>query len=310
MRICSLLPGATEVVAALGLTDELVGISHECDYPQTVQQKPVMVRAVIDAGHASSHEIDRQVRAAVEQGLHLYELDETLFRRAQPDLVITQDLCHVCAVTPGQLQRAVAALPKQPTLLTLNPVTLDQVLTDVERIGAAAGREAEARVLALTLRSRLHAVRERVSASQERPKVVCLEWLDPLFVAGHWVPDMVAWAGGREMLGTAGAPSRQVTWDQVRAADPDVLVLMPCGFSAARTQQELDRMTGREEWRSLRAILDGRAFAVDASAYFSRPGPRLVDGVALLAALNHPSIFGEAVPPGAQRVMPRRHKAS
>ncbi len=308
MRICSLLPGATEVVAALGLGDELVGISHECDYPPQVRRKPVVVHAAIDAECTSSPKIDQEVKKAVRAGQDLYELDEAMFARAEPDLVITQDLCHVCAITPSRLQRAIAGMRKAPTLLTLKPTTLGQVLTDVERIGHATGKQAEAHALTADLRTRLEGISERISRSGDwgtgHPKVACVEWLDPLYAAGHWVPEMVSLAGGLDVLGTAGAPSEQVTWEQVRDAAPDVLVLMPCGFSMRRTLREWECLTRHPGWQSLPSVQNGRVFVVDASAYFSRPGPRLVDGVAILAALCHPSAFGCALPPGVRRVNP------
>ncbi|MGH7206086.1 MAG: cobalamin-binding protein [Nitrospiraceae bacterium] len=304
MRICSLLPGATEVIAALGLADDLVGISHECDYPPAIKRKPVMVRATIDSDRSSSAEIDHEVTTAVKAGRQLYELDEGLFTRAQPDLVVTQDLCHVCAVTPSQLQHAIGALPHRPQLLSLNPLTLDDILKDVERIGAATKRPAEAQTLTVALRSRLESIRAQVACANERPEerptVACLEWLSPLYAAGHWVPQMVEWAGGLDRLGSAGAPSRQVTWDQLLAAAPDVVVLMPCGFSVHRTLRELTQLTVHPGWQDLPAVRNGRVFAVDASSYFSRPGPRLVDGVAILAALFHPSRFGGTIPDGAR----------
>ncbi|TAJ23739.1 MAG: cobalamin-binding protein [Nitrospirae bacterium] len=312
MRICSLLPGATEVVAALGLADELVGISHECDYPQEIRRKPVLVRAAIDTAQATSREIDRRVRETLENGDRLYALDEPLFSRAQPDLVITQDLCQVCAITPSQLQRAIAALPKEPRLLTLNPTGLNDVLADVERIGGATGREPEARTLAATLRARLQSVRERV-ATAERPTVVCLEWLDPLYAAGHWVPEMVARAGGKDPIGTGSAPSKHIAWEQVLAAAPDVLVMMPCGFSATKALRELDRLAVPSRWpgwATIPAVRNGRVFAVDASSYFSRPGPRLVEGVAMLATLCHPSLFGATLPPGVERMPSGNLRAS
>jgi iron complex transport system substrate-binding protein len=305
MRICSLLPGATEVVAALGLADDLVGVSHECDYPPEVRHKPVLVRAAIDAERTLSPEIDRQVRETLRNGHSLYQLDEVLFIRTQPDLVITQDLCNVCAITPGQLQRALGSLLKEPRLLTLNPTSIEDILTDVERIGAATGQEPRARSLVSRLRTRLHTIHERIATVQERPKVACLEWLDPLYGPGHWIPEMVAWAGGRNMLGRAGAPSESILWDAVLAAQPEVLILMPCGFSAARTVQELDQLqclARRPGWSTLPAVRNGRVFAVDSGSYFSRPGPRLVEGVAMLATLCHPSVFGHDVPAGAQRV--------
>lgn len=302
MRICSLLPGATEVVAALGLADDLVGISHECDYPPEVCHKPIMVRAAIDAERASSPEIDRQVRAALESHQRLYTLDEPRILQAQPDLIITQALCHVCAVTPDQLERAVGALPRTPKLLALNPSSLNDVLADTERIGAATGRELKARNLTAALRSHLEEIRERLRGISARPRVACLEWLDPLFAGGHWIPEMVEWAGGLDTLGVAAAPSRQVSWEQVRAAEPEVLVLMPCGFTAARTLRELDRVALRPGWAALPAVRSGRVFAVDSASYFSRPGPRLVHGIDILAALCHPTVFGPALPSGAQRV--------
>lgn len=309
MRICSLLPGATEVVAALGSADDLVGISHECDYPPEVRNKPVMVRPVIDSDRASSPDIDRQVKEAAATGTKLYTLDEALFARAHPDLVITQDLCGVCAITPNHLQRAIAALPQPPQLLTLNPATLDQVVDDVERIGDTIGRSAEARSLASRLRSRLDSIRRKVAQAARVPRVVCLEWLDPLYVGGHWVPEMVARAGGTDVLGSAGAPSKTVTWDQVLAARPDVLVLMPCSFSADRTLREINRVTGRPGWDTLPAVQTGNVFAVDSSSYFSRPSPRLVDGVEILASLFHPSLF-DGTPPGVRRVIPHANAAS
>ncbi|MGH7230347.1 MAG: cobalamin-binding protein [Nitrospiraceae bacterium] len=302
MRICSLLPGATEVVAALGLADELVGVSHECDYPPEVRQKPVMVRGAIDSERMSSAEVDERVRAALTDGQDLYALNETLFEQAQPDLVIAQDLCHVCAVTPGQLQRALHALPRLPEVLTLNPSRLDDIFGDIERIGTATGTVTEASALIASLRSHLTSIRDRVARASRRPRVACLEWIDPLFAAGHWVPDMVAWAGGQNMLGTAGAPSERVTWDQVVAVDPEVLVLMPCGFSIDRSRRELHRLRSNPGWARLGAVRQRRVFAVDAGSFFSRPGPRLIDGVALLAALLHPSLHGEHIFPGAERI--------
>jgi len=313
MKICSLLPGATEVVAALGLADDLVGISHECDYPPDVRHKPVLVRAAIDAERTVSSEIDRQVRETLQNGRPLYQLDEALFSRTQPDLVITQDLCNVCAVTPGQLQRALSQLAKEPRLLTLNPMSLEDILTDVERIGAATGRKSQADALVSQLRARLQTIHERIAAAQERPKVACLEWLDPLYAPGHWVPEMVVWAGGRNLLGRAGVPSEPILWDAVLAAQPDVLILMPCGFSAARTLLELEQtdfQVRRPGWSTLPAVRNGRVFAVDSASYFSRPGPRLVEGVAILAALCHPSIFGHDVPTGARRVPSNKPHAS
>jgi iron complex transport system substrate-binding protein len=302
MRICSLLPGATEVVAALGRARHLVGISHECDYPPEIRTKPVLVRATLNPELLSSAEIDRRVRAALEDGAPLYELDETLFGRVRPSLVITQDLCHACAVTPAQLQRAIRALPSPPRVLTLGPSTLDDVLADLERVGDAIGRGDEASVLAERLRGRLEAVLLKVAHAEARPRVVCLEWLDPLYAAGHWVPEMVACAGGVDALGIPAAPSVRIAWEQVRAAQPDALMIMPCGFSIARTKRELVRLVTQPGWADLPAVRHGNVFVVDAPAYFNRPGPRLIDGVEILAACLFPSLAPEPRPGAAQRL--------
>ena len=288
MRICSLLPSATEVIALLGLSNELVGISHECDYPPSVRSVPIMVEPMIPPHGLASADIDRQVRQLVASGQRLYRLKDQLLRQAQPDLIVSQDLCHVCAVTPDQLQDAICSMPRQPNILTLNPSTVHDVIDDVARIGNAAGRSAEGHSLATQLRDRLAAVRTRIQGISHRPRVVCIEWLSPLYVAGHWIPEMVQLAGGQDVLAQPGSPSRVVTWEEVLAAAPDVLIMMPCGFSVERTHTELFHLMQQPSpWR-LSSDLAQRTFLVDASSYFSRPGPRLIDGIELLAAILHP----------------------
>jgi iron complex transport system substrate-binding protein len=289
MRICSLLPSATEVIASLGLSDELVGISHECDYPLSIKKVPVMVESMIPPHGLSSDDIDRQVHQLVASGQRLYRLNDHRLRQAQPDLILSQDLCHVCAVTPDQLHEALSSMPRQPTVLTLNPSTVHDVIDDVVRIGDAAGRPTEGRRLATQLRDRLDTVRTRVRDLSHRPRVVCIEWLSPLYVAGHWVPEMVQLAGGQDVLAQPGSPSRVVTWDEVLASAPDVLIVMPCGYSVERTHTELfELMQQTDQWH-LSPDLAQHTFLVDASSYFSRPGPRLIDGIELLAAILHPS---------------------
>jgi iron complex transport system substrate-binding protein len=302
MKICSLLPGATEVVAALGLAEALVGISHECDYPPEVRNRPVMLRPTLDPEQASSSDLDRQVKTALADGRPLYQLDEELFARAQPDLVITQVLCQVCAVTPRDLRLAMDRLPRMPKVLSLNATRLEQVLAEVQRIGSTVGKEALALALSTRLRARLESIRGRTADAMPRPKVACLEWLDPLFVAGHWVPEMVTLAGGDDALGRAGAPSQRITWEQLMAAAPDVVILIPCGFSIDRTLRELERITEHPAWPDLPAVRTGRVYAFDAASYFSRPGPRLVDGVAQLAAALHPQLFGHGVPDSVRQL--------
>jgi iron complex transport system substrate-binding protein len=289
MRICSLLPSATEVIALLGLRDELVGISHECDYPPSVRGVPIMVEPLIIPHELTSADIDRQVTQLVALGQRLYRLKDHLLRQAQPDLILSQDLCHVCAVTPDQLHDALCSMPRQPTVLTLNPGTVHDVIDDVVRIGDAANRSAEGHRLATHLRDRLEAVHRRVQRIAHRPRVVCIEWLSPLYLAGHWVPEMVQLAGGQDVLAQPGSPSRVVKWDEILDAAPDILILMPCGFSVERTQEELFQLMQQpDQWR-LSPALTEHTFLVDASSYFSRPGPRLIDGIELLAAILHQS---------------------
>jgi iron complex transport system substrate-binding protein len=289
MRICSLLPSATEVIASLGLGDELVGISHECDYPPSIKHVPIMVEPVIPPHGLASAEIDSRVRQLVASGQRLYRLNDHLLRQTQPDLILSQDLCHVCAITPDQLQDAIGAMPRQPTVLTLNPSTVSDVINDVVRIGDAAGRSAEGHRLAAHLRDRLDAVRTRVQTVSHRPRVVCIEWLSPLYIAGHWVPEIVQLAGGLDVLAQPGSPSRVVTWGEIVAAAPDVLLVMPCGFSVEKTHTELRQlMQHPDQWRLSPALAE-HTYLVDASSYFSRPGPRLIDGIELLVTILHPS---------------------
>lgn len=285
MRICSFLPGATEIVAELGLADHLIGISHECDFPPSVRHTPVMVEAIVRHELVGSDEIDRQVKTLISSGQALYRLNEQAFQSAQPDVILIQDLCHVCAVTPDQLRHVLPSLPTSPQILTLNPTSLGDVVDDVERIGAALGVGSKGQELAQSLRQRIAAVHSRSASHQARPRVVCLEWLSPLYVGGHWVPEMVGLAGGRDVLGRINQPSREVNWDEVRAANPDFVILMPCGFSIARAVTELRSLCGATGVWSHRLASWPKTYVVDAGSYFSRPGPRLVDGLELLAAI-------------------------
>ena len=302
MRICSLVPGATEVVAALGLEDYLIGISHECDFPPSLARVPVMVRARVESGTLSSAQIDAQVGTLLSTGEGLYELDEPGLLAAKPDLLITQDLCDVCAITPSHLAKVLRNLAPPPRMVTLNPRRLDDILRDIATLGAALEREAAGVDLAARLRSRLYAVRKTVSADSARPKVACIEWLAPLYTAGHWVPDMVEAAGGIDVLAKAGTTSRTIDWDTLAAAEPDVIVLMPCGFTIPRTRTEVGAVTDHPRWKSLPAVRRGDVYLVDALSYFSRPGPRLIDGVEQLAAIFHPACYDHHLPASVERL--------
>lgn len=284
MRICSLVPGATEVVVTLGLGEALVGISHECDFPASIRHIPVMVQPVVDSDGTDSAEIDRQVKTLMSSGLPLYRVDEQALAKARPDIILTQDVCDVCAVTPHALTRAVQSLTPRPQLVTLAPHSLEDVIEDVERIGSALGVASRGITFAGSLRTRLAAIRNS-SICRSRPRIACLEWLTPLYVGGHWVPDMVEAAGGVDVLGQGGQPSRQVTIDEVRAAAPDIIILMPCGFSLARTISELTALCRNDRAWARLLFSVSKTYGVDAGSYFSRPGPRLVDGVELMAEI-------------------------
>ncbi|MBK9305608.1 MAG: cobalamin-binding protein [Nitrospira sp.] len=288
MRICSLVPGATEVIASLGLADQLVGISHECDFPLSIRNVPVMIEPLVETHRSTSAAIDQQVKERVASGSSLYRLNEMAFHQARPDIIVTQELCHVCAVTPGQLTRAVASLPLPPAILTLSPTTLEEMIHDIERIAAAVDRPENGQTLAKELQHRLDRIKLKNLNRQSRPRVACLEWLDPLYVAGHWVPEMIDLAGGDNALGSSDSPSRETTWQEVDAAHPDIVILMPCGFSVDHTINEL-RQSGptQETWRQACERWPN-LYVVDAASYFSRPGPRLVDGVELLDSILHP----------------------
>jgi iron complex transport system substrate-binding protein len=300
MRICSLLPSATEIAFALGLGDEVVGVTHECDYPPEARQRRVVVRSAIHPARHTSGEIDRLVGARLDSKQSLYMLDGESFRAAAPDFIITQDLCNVCALDAADVAAAAQSLPSRPKIVTLAPSTLADVLADIETVGAAAGREARAAALVADLQRRIERVRERAADSDLKPRVACLEWLDPIYPAGHWVPEMVELAGGSDALGEKGAPAKSVAWEDVRAYAPEVVVLMPCGFGVERAAEEASLLYKRDGWDDLPAVASGRVYAVDGSAYFNRPGPRLVDGIEILAAIVHPEIF-PAPPPGAAR---------
>ncbi len=288
MRIVSLLPSATEILYALGLGDAIVGVSHECDYPPEARTKPQLLDTVIDQDRLSSRQIDQAVRVALERRTSLYRVNEAALREAGPDLGITQELCAVCAVPSTQVHEAIGGLPKPPQVVSLHPHTLEEMLEDIRLVGEAAHTERQAEQLVTACRRRLQEVQKRLASVSSPLPVFCLEWLEPPMATGHWVPEMVERAGGREVLGRPGEPSRYVSDAEIVAAAPEVLILMPCGFSVERTRQELDAVKAQPWWERIPAVRNGRVYAVNGPAYFNRSGPRLIDGVELLAVLLHP----------------------
>jgi iron complex transport system substrate-binding protein len=274
MRILSLVPAATEIVWALGATDQLVAVTHDDDFPEAVRALPRVTRSTIPAD-ASAREIDAHVRAAGLRGESTFHLDEQALRDARPDVILGQTLCAVCAIT---LDRIPAKLDREPEVVPLNASTIDGMFEDMRQVGRALRCDRRAERVVDDLRSRLRAIETRV-AGLTYPRVACLEWLDPLFNGGHWVPEQVRIAGGVDVLGVAGARSREIAWDDVVAARPDIVIAMPCGWDAPRAAREAE---------ALGPIGTARIIGVDGAAYFSRPGPRLVDGVELLASIFHP----------------------
>lgn len=305
MRIVSLLPSATEIVYALGLGDELVGRTHECDYPAESADVPIMTADVGGLPHATSREINDRVAHAIHGGSSIYALDLEALAAADPDLILTQELCSVCAVSYREVSDAVRRLDSDATVISLEPTSIEGILNTISTVGAMAEAEDEAVGLVEILRERLARIENRVLerrlAGVTARRVVCLEWLDPPFASGHWVPEQVRRAGGWDLLGALGEPARETTWLDVRDVEPEQLLLMPCGFDAPRTADEwLRGRTTRPEWiDGIAAIRDGEVYALNGSAYFSRPGPRVVDGIALLAELFDPGEFTADVPADA-----------
>lgn len=283
LRVVSLLPSATEIVCALGCADWLAGRSHECDFPEGIGALPVCTAPRLDLSGTSA-EIDARVKAAVADAAAVYRVLEEPLAAARPDVIITQDQCEVCAVSLADVEAAVCAWTGAPTrILSLKPKTLADVFDDVERVGAALGLADRARQVAGVLRKRVADL--SVQPGGPRPTVACIEWTDPLMAAGNWVPELVAMAGGRDVFGQAGEHAPWITWESLAAADPDVIVFMPCGFGLERSEAEARSLIGRHpDFRDLKAARSGRVFATDANAYFNRPGPRLVDSLGILRA--------------------------
>jgi iron complex transport system substrate-binding protein len=291
MRIVSLLPSATEILFALGLGDSVAAVTHECDYPPEARDKPRITRSLLAEG-MSSGAIDEAVHGQLAADAHsLYTIDRALLAQIAPDLIVTQRLCEVCAVAYDEVLDAVRSLPRRPQVLNLEPVSLDDVLGDIRRVGAATATDQRAEALVAGLAARVAAVRERTARATSTPRVAFLEWLDPLFRGGHWNPELVRLAGGVDPLGHEHQPSARIEWEQVVALRPEVMVIACCGFDEARARQELPLLEARPGYADLPCVRAGRVHVVDGAAYFSRPGPRLVDSLELLARLIHPTLF-------------------
>lgn len=295
MRIVSLLPAATEILYAIGAGDSVVGVTHECDFPADAATKPKLIRPRVDP-LAPPAELDRQVRELVERGESIYAVDAELLTSLAPDLIVTQDLCHVCAASPEDLASALSRLPREraPRVLTFTPRRLADVWAGIREIGEAVGCASQAQALASELEQSVAAIESAMAGVAARPRVLCMEWFDPPYCGGHWVPEMVRLAGGTDLFGRAGEPSFPIAWEQILESRPEVIVLMSCGYDLARNVEVWKQARQPAGWNALPAVQSGRVYAVDANGYFSRSGPRLAEGVALLASLLHPELAGSA----------------
>ena len=290
-RLVSLLPSVTESVCALGLRDALVGRSHECDFPPGLGALPVLTQPKLDASRPS-HQIDERVKQLVADGLSVYRVDAEALRALAPDVVLTQDHCEVCAASLADVEQALASFTGgRPRVVSLDPRRLADVWDDIERVADACGVPARGRELAAQLRADTEVWSERARGAPTRPRVACVEWIDPLMAAGNWVPELVHLAGAEPIFGVAGEHSPWLAWDDLAREDPDAILLMPCGFDIARTRAELAPLRERAGFGELRAVREGRVFLLDGNAYFNRPGPRLVESLEIACEVLFPATF-------------------
>ena len=290
-RIVSFLPSATEIVCALGLEENLVGITHECDYPPSITNKPVVVNSAVPVETMTESEIDKAVSELVHAGQSVYQVNEDLLRRLAPDLILAQDLCEVCAPSGNEIARAMRVLEQKPEVLYLTPKSIQGILQNLRDVGQATDRVEEAERQIAAANKKLKEIADITSALPSRPRVFCMEWLDPIFCSGHWVPEMVKIAGGVDQVSREGSDSVRIPWEDVLAWSPEILVLMPCGFHLEKAVALAEKLSALPGWNDLPAVRNGRVYVVDASSYFARPGPRVVEGTELLAHLIHPEAF-------------------
>jgi len=303
-RIVSFLPAATEMVYALGLGDRLVGVSHECDFPAEAKTKPVVVRPALALERMSPREIDRAVSERLRNGESIYQVDEKLLRELKPDLILTQDLCQLCAPSGKELSVALRSLQPRPETLWMSPHSLEAISENLRALGQATGRANEAEAWIGSGDERLKKIRARTQNLSRRPRVFCMEWADPVYGAGHWVPEMIELAGGMDALARKGKDSARVEWEDILKWAPEILILSPCGFHVDKALEQISYLTSLPGWADLPAVRQGRVYVVDANSYFARPGPRVVEGTELLAHLIHPGLFDWNGPANAFRQVP------
>ena len=294
-RVVSLLPSATEILYELGLGDRIFGVTHECNHPPEAAAKPQVIQSVIDTASMTSSQINAATYNLLNQHQEIFRLDEEMLKAARPDLIISQETCEACAAHAGNLETALDILPKRPKVYSMDPHTLSDILDSVTELGNIMGSAARADEITRALRARI----DRIAGvpTQKRPRVLAVEWIDPLFTAGHWIPEMVGIAGGKNMISTPGEYSRQMDVSEAVRADPDIIIMMPCGFDTKRTVTEYAALKENGEWCALRAVREGRVFAVDADSFFSKSGIRTVDGLEILARIIRPDHFPDIEAP-------------
>ncbi len=288
MRIASLLPSATEIAFALGLGDQVVAVSHECDYPPEASKRPALTKSAIHQKIHSSHKVDEEVE---RRGGDIYEIDEKLLEKLKPDLILTQELCAVCAVSYTKVKEAARILDAETKIVSLEPSNLEEILENIRPLGKITGKSSKAEEVVSRLSQRIDRLREKTRSMSRRPRVFFMEWLQPPWVGGHWIPQMISYAGGVDGLGNLGEPSQRIDWDRVVEYQPEIIVLSPCGFDVQRILEEVHVLSSYSGWNKIPAIQSSNIYAVNASAYFSRPGPRVVDGLEMLAQIIHPELF-------------------
>ena len=297
IRICSLLPSTTEIVCELGLKENLVGITHECDYPAEIRDVQVVTKSLIDHTGSTSSQINTHISEALHKGSGIYAIDNEALSKVDPNIILTQELCEVCAVSYSMVEESVRTLRGNQKILSFEPSNLEGILDSILQIGKQTNTESKASSIVGQAHSRLDFIKSQSLKSSAKPRVLGLEWLDPPFIGGHWVPEMIEIAGGTPALGKHEEPSRQVTWEEVSKSSPEIIVLMVCGFDLARTIEEFDLLKDSDFWKTY----GGKIYAVDGSAYFSRPGPRIIDGVELLGEIINPNIFSRKTDSNAWR---------
>jgi len=289
MRLVSFLPSATEILYELGVGDDVLAVTHECNYPAEAKTKPRVIHSSFDPQKMSSQEIDNKVTELVNSGKDIYILDEQVLKKANPDLIISQGICEVCSPYTREIDKAVTLLGGKPQVLVLDPKNLDEILQNVIQVGDRVAKQEKAKDFVIKLRKRIDHIKDIPKIS--RPKVLCIEWLDPLFSAGHWVPQMVEIAGGINGISSTGEKSRRMQIDEIAKFDPDIIILMPCGFDVSRTILEYEKLLENKSWRKIKAVNRGEVYAVNANEYFSKPGPRTISGLEILAKIIHPDTF-------------------